>query len=305
MSEEFQEQDFGPEEPESAGARLKAAREAQGLRAETAAETLGLSRTVIVALEADDYARLGAPVYVRGYLRKYARYLDLPDDELVARYERGSAPHDPELKSRLTSVSPRPRSGGHWLAIVAILLLIVVLVVAGIWIWHYMRVMRQPGSIPPAAAAAASAVSPQVTPLHPVRARTTDGVAAAMHSAGPLGAVGAASAPRASSASAGVAASVPTHPQLTLHVRSSSWIEVMAADHTRLYYDLAPAGKMLQFNGKHGKLTVFLGNAPGVDVTVNGQPFSIPTANRSGSTARFKVALRKTTVPAGATAPGK
>src|SRR5690625_2546692 len=79
--------------------------------------------------------------------------------------------------------------------------------------------------------------------------------------------------------------------KLILQIQDASWVEVMAADHTRLYYDLAPAGKTLEFNGRHGALTVSLGNAKGVKVRVNGEPFKIPAASRSGNTARFKVKL--------------
>ncbi|MGH8160770.1 MAG: DUF4115 domain-containing protein, partial [Gammaproteobacteria bacterium] len=77
-----------------------------------------------------------------------------------------------------------------------------------------------------------------------------------------------------------------------------SWIEVRAADHTRLYYDLAPAGKTLRFNARHGALTVYLGNASGVKVEVDGRPYPIPAASRKGDTARFTVSL----VPAASTA---
>src|SRR5690625_4768384 len=79
--------------------------------------------------------------------------------------------------------------------------------------------------------------------------------------------------------------------KLILQIQDASWVEVMAADHTRLYYDLAPAGKTLKFNARHGALTVSLGNAKGVKVRVNGKPFTIPASARSGNTARFKVEL--------------
>ena len=42
-----------------------------------------LERTFIQALEEDDHDRLPGPVFVRGYLRNYARLLDLEDSVLV------------------------------------------------------------------------------------------------------------------------------------------------------------------------------------------------------------------------------
>ncbi|HEV2322206.1 MAG TPA: DUF4115 domain-containing protein, partial [Gammaproteobacteria bacterium] len=56
----------------------------------------------------------------------------------------------------------------------------------------------------------------------------------------------------------------------------------------RLYYDLAPAGGSLDLSGA-GPLQVFLGNAPGVSVELNGAPFDIKPYSRADNTARFKL----------------
>ena len=74
----------------SIGARLRTAREARRLTAEGVAKQLNLDVTVIQALENDDRQNLPAPIFVQGYLRSYARLLELPESELLDDYARQS-----------------------------------------------------------------------------------------------------------------------------------------------------------------------------------------------------------------------
>ena len=66
---------------------------APACRVAAAAEKLHLDPKVIEALEADRFAELGASVYVRGHLRRYADFVGEPGAELVsmlhARAKRG------------------------------------------------------------------------------------------------------------------------------------------------------------------------------------------------------------------------
>ena len=45
----------------------------------------------MTALERDDFAALGAPVFVKGHLRRYAALLGLAEDEILGAYERSRA----------------------------------------------------------------------------------------------------------------------------------------------------------------------------------------------------------------------
>ena len=65
---------------------LRAAREQQQLTVDDVANVLHLSREHIVALETGDFARLGPQVFVRGYLRSYARLLGLPEQSVLADF---------------------------------------------------------------------------------------------------------------------------------------------------------------------------------------------------------------------------
>lgn len=85
---------------ESLGAWLARARAGQGAEPRDMARHLGLNPTIILALEADDFARLGPPVFVRGYLSRYARLLDLPEAAVLERYRQqsGTNQEPPPLK---------------------------------------------------------------------------------------------------------------------------------------------------------------------------------------------------------------
>src|SRR5688572_32178101 len=75
-----------PAPPRSIGERLRAGRGRAGLSVVTAAEKLHLDPKVIESLEADRFAELGASVYVRGHLRRYADFVGEPGAELVSLY---------------------------------------------------------------------------------------------------------------------------------------------------------------------------------------------------------------------------
>jgi transcriptional regulator with XRE-family HTH domain len=73
---------------ESVGELLKQERDAQGKTVEDVAKATKMSTLIIEALEADHFSVLPAPVYVKGHLRTYARYLGLNEDAIVDKYLR-------------------------------------------------------------------------------------------------------------------------------------------------------------------------------------------------------------------------
>ncbi|MGH8427819.1 MAG: helix-turn-helix domain-containing protein [Gammaproteobacteria bacterium] len=266
----------------SPGARLKAAREERHLTLDEAAKSLFMARHLLVALEADDFEHLGASVYVRGYLRKYAQFLGLPDDELITDYEVVAAPRDPRVRAR--AVSGLPRQGTtHWFAPTLIGLVVIVAILVAVWVWRSGLLHKTAANPPPTAVSAAMTMTREVpakatratvTPPPPARPTT-----AATHAQG---------------------AAIPKI-HLVLKVKAPSWIEVYDAGGKRLYYDLANAGQTLSFDSASVPYKIFLGNAAGIEVEANGQPVSIPAADVAGTTAHFNVPTETTSAPGSAT----
>ena len=74
-------------EESKVGQELAFAREAKGMSQEQIADILNLTLASVIALENDDYESLPGWTYVSGYLRAYARLLDLDSDSLRDKAE--------------------------------------------------------------------------------------------------------------------------------------------------------------------------------------------------------------------------
>jgi cytoskeleton protein RodZ len=122
------------------GEMLKAAREKRGTTLAEAAEKLRVDVGVLEALEGERFASLGAPVYARGHLRRYADLLGEPFEPLMALFaghDASSVQPDLTRAPRITDWrpprvrSPRaPRRKG-WRLVAALVLL----GVAGVLWW--------------------------------------------------------------------------------------------------------------------------------------------------------------------------
>lgn len=116
------------------GATLAAAREAKGLTRNEVAERLKLSPRQIEALEAEDWAALPDPVFVRGFVRNYARLLDLDAETLISRSTGGAT-----VTQTITAPSAGVRLGGspvaRWLLLPLLLAALFVGGVAALYTW--------------------------------------------------------------------------------------------------------------------------------------------------------------------------
>ncbi len=91
----------------SIGAFLAAKRGERGLTLQQAASATHIRLEHLSALEADEPELISAPVYARGYLRTYARYLGLDAESLVAKLP--NPVQDPRKTLGLRALVERPR----------------------------------------------------------------------------------------------------------------------------------------------------------------------------------------------------
>lgn len=68
------------------GERLRQVRVSQKREILDVSRELNIPQHILLALEADDYAALPQPAFVRGYLRSYAKFLGVDANALVARF---------------------------------------------------------------------------------------------------------------------------------------------------------------------------------------------------------------------------
>jgi cytoskeleton protein RodZ len=282
-----------PGKPRSIGERLRAGRERSGLSIAAAAEKLHLDVKVIESLEADRFAELGASVYVRGHLRRYADFVGEPGAELVSSYTaRDARPAPPDL----TQVPhAERRSDPRRLVTPFVGLSCAAVLLAAIW-WVLA------GSRSGSPESASALPTPLVQPGDPATPNTASGVATpvAMSSsttvnpsankvpAAAPGVDGATAAAPKRDAGSDTSPAPARETRLKLDLTNDSWIEVYDSRDKKLFYDVASAGSVQTVSGR-GPLRVVLGNAAGVTVEVDGQAREIPASAVDGEGARFVV----------------
>lgn len=117
---------------ESPGKYLKAERESRNIPLKKISESTKIRESILRAIEEDQYDLLSSPVYVKGFLDAYARYLGLDTTDLALRYqnfqdEKGGA-KGPEVKQRIRSSKKRVSLWFSMVFIAAIILLLGILV---------------------------------------------------------------------------------------------------------------------------------------------------------------------------------
>ena len=130
------------------GERLRAARLSMGYDLAKLASELHLTTPVVEALEADDYSDVGARVFVRGYLRNYARIVGVPVESILRQFDE-KWPDDTARQQYTLRESPKlPADGGPgrgWAGVMTWLVVIGIVVLFLMWWRGYLDgVVPQP-----------------------------------------------------------------------------------------------------------------------------------------------------------------
>jgi cytoskeleton protein RodZ len=244
----------GGEQVRGIGARLRSAREKKGLTVLQAAERLHVDARLLESLEAEQFSALGAPVYARGHLRRYADLVGESPAQLQQLYEETTHTAQPDLTRIAHS---EPDADPSRLLVPALLILIGV-ALAGILWWVLSTQMGKSAALhtvqPTATTAAAGPTTPldvSATPAAPAETRPA--------------------APGPASQNAGMTAG---QAQLALRFSAASWVEVFDAGGRRLLHGVEAADSARTLAGT-APLRVVLGNAPGVALQVNGQAVAL------------------------------
>ena len=116
------------------GGRLVKAREAQGLTLAVVANKLRLSAATLQAIELNRYEDLPEPIFVRGYLRAYARLLEMDQKLLVAEYNRLVDTLGPVI-TPTTRVRRQRRARASYLRGTTALFVVAMVLLFGFW-WY-------------------------------------------------------------------------------------------------------------------------------------------------------------------------
>jgi len=116
------------------GERLRSARKARALSVSQVAEALHLEETSVVALEEGRFDAMGAPVFVRGHLRRYAVLVGLSPEAVLEAYHAASPGSEAPpviVRPRVHTESVRLGPWAWWLAGAAVLLVALIALVSG------------------------------------------------------------------------------------------------------------------------------------------------------------------------------
>lgn len=98
------------DQAQSPGQMLRAGRERMNLTIEQVAERLRLRQQIVQDLEQDQFSKYVSGTFTRGYLRAYARLVELNDEKVLAAYEALGVDDKPQA---MQSFSRRRRQQSH------------------------------------------------------------------------------------------------------------------------------------------------------------------------------------------------
>ncbi|WP_198140808.1 RodZ domain-containing protein [Nitrosospira sp. NpAV] len=130
------EADASPAEMETGvGREFRAARLARGMNIEDVARQLRLSVRQVTALEEDDYDNLASGTFLRGFVRNYAKLLQMDAAPLLQRLEQALPPTPAPTISYQTEGIPFPsnQGGGKRNLIIAGAAVLALLLIFGIY----------------------------------------------------------------------------------------------------------------------------------------------------------------------------
>jgi len=255
----------------SFGEELRREREIRGISLKEIADATKISKRFLEAIERNDHKTLPAPVFTRGFVREYARYVGLNSEEMVNRYNFAAARDDriekpPELQkyppTPVRDITPKPppkrgippvyaRVSRNAFALV---LIVAALAAVAVWAVRQKRFeldsfIETPAAVPP--------VTTQAVTPPPAAPTTTD--------APPVD---------------------DSRLRMSIEVLDNSWVTLEADGETVLNAELQ-RGERRSFEANERFRFRTIGNAAGVSLTLNGTP--VPSLGEDGEVIKNRV----------------
>lgn len=279
QAENLEHGGYGAESEVNVGYQLRLAREARGVSVEEASVALKLSPRQVEALEANDWSHLPKTI-IRGFVRNYARYLDLDAAQFMAALDEMPLPKGPELSVQVGAPVSMPREGGadrrDYARVIAGLVVLLLAVLAYFFVpaetWRLnfdaIKQLIQPQGQkpvaesvqePPAGApekdSAATVAAPELVPV-------PDTVVPAPSAVPPVEQSPTAATPPSSGNA------------LVFSFAQPSWVEVRDRSGQVVFSQLSQAGTRREINGQP-PFSLVVGNATHVTLHYKGKPVDL------------------------------
>ena len=249
--QEPQPQGGAASELASFGEELRREREIRGISLKEISDATKISKRFLDALERNDHKTLPAPVFTRGFVREYARYVGLNVEEMVNRYSFAAAnddriekpPHvEKYAKNPPRDISPKPAPKRGIPPAYAkvdrnvVLLVILIAALAGVVSWT-IRNKRQSDAAEGAATVPVATSKPSVVVPPPAPEPKQD----------------------------------DSTLRLAVEATGNSWV-TLEADGTTAFNNEMVRGDRKEFEAKEQFRFRSIGNAAGLSLTLNGVP---------------------------------
>ncbi|CAJ1867632.1 Cytoskeleton protein RodZ [Aeromonas hydrophila] len=291
------------------GQLLRNAREQLGWTREQVASRIHLRLTLIAAIESDTYDKHTSHTFIRGYLRTYAKLVGIPEETILAAYDKlGLTPPD-NIDMQSFSRRSRQQANDSRLKVVTWLVILVLIALSVAW-WWQSTARRSAGdealaatemgatsntpsaTVPPVVDVADPVVSPATSAA---AATSVDPVASAAATTLPVDASSAVattavatSAATATQPAADAATSEPAKvPQLKMSFTADCWLDVKDAKGKTLFSGLKKANDELVLEGPE-PLKFIIGAPMAVNIEYQGKSIDMSRYN-NGRTARLSL----------------
>lgn len=276
---EINEKQAGP----LGGQRLADARRAKNVSVGDVAKELHIDEAKVTALEENRFEDLGAAVYAKGYLRKYANFVGANSAEVFEDYYELTRTQGLPTVIVNRGLSRSDLNFSPWALVVA--LLVVVIVVLYWWL----------GSSPEEANGAPDSVAvvhaePESQVIQPALEEESETIAEAdsIEDVSNEPAIDSGVTELLNEPPDSDLAGINTEIELQLSFSGDCWTEISDSTGRSLYVSLARAGTTRRLTGV-APIRVLLGDSQNVRIKVNGDDYGIPDESRSGLTARFTI----------------
>ncbi|MBQ4667156.1 RodZ domain-containing protein [Aeromonas hydrophila] len=291
------------------GQLLRNAREQLGWTREQVASRIHLRLTLIAAIESDTYDKHTSHTFIRGYLRTYAKLVGIPEETILAAYDKlGLTPPD-NIDMQSFSRRSRQQANDSRLKVVTWLVILVLIALSVAW-WWQSTARRSAGdealaatemgatsntpsaTVPPAVDVADPVVAPvtsaaAATSVDPVASSAATTLPVDASSAVATTAV-ATSAATATQPAADTATSEPAKvPQLKMSFTADCWLDVKDAKGKTLFSGLKKANDELVLEGPE-PLKFIIGAPMAVNIEYQGKSIDMSRYN-NGRTARLSL----------------
>lgn len=277
MTDTVEEQFVVPEQ-EGVGARLKRERENQGLSVFDVARALRLSEKQIAALESDDYSKLPGRTFVRGFVRNYARLVQLEPETVMSRLFFAEEDPSRQIQAPSQKISFSEHRGRPWLKWLVMTFVFVSVFSWGVLEWigpeqpktdMASRTPGQHAQAPrPDTAAQGAASSAPSSEEKPPSSAASDATAL------PPAVLPTSSATEALAIQAGTPQPVIALAKLTLTFSGRAWVEVKDKHGKIIHSQNNTAGTEQLVEGE-APLSLVIGSSPNVKLIYKGQPVDL------------------------------